>query len=105
MHEIRPLVVTHTSAGEFYRSVSYVSGGKIGEANINGLTREVQAIFGDTTGVCAEHLVRARRTVSAQDIEARVRVAKVGLDIVEEIKQLRIHGDRVARSKISEEMV
>jgi len=103
--EIRPLVVPHTSAGELHRGVSYVSGRKIGEANIDGLTRQVQAVFGDATGVCAEHLIRARRTVSAQDIESRVRVPKVGLNVVEQIEQLRIHGDGIARSKISKEMV
>lgn len=103
--EVGSTIIADTATPERDGRVSDGSGRKVGEANIDGLAGQVQAIFCDAAGGLPEHLVRARRAVSAEDVEAGVDIAEVDLDVVKEIEQLRIDRDLIAGAEITEEVI
>ncbi len=105
MDEVGATIIADTAAPERDRRVSDVTCRKVGEAHIDGLPGKVQAVFCDAAGGLPEHLIRARRAITAEDLEAGVGIAEVGLDVVKQVEQLRIHRDLVPGPKVSEEVI
>lgn len=83
-------VVTNSPAMQFQGSVSQARRRDARYADIDRHRLHMQAVKGDTMTVRAQKLIAPRRPIAADDINFRIRLPKLGSQVVEQVEYSRI---------------
>jgi len=79
-------VEADAATAQGHGGITNPAGGHVGKADIQCLSSHVQTVSGDASGGFAQHGVRKRRAIGADDLEYAITVADAPFDVVKKVE-------------------